>query len=135
VRKKNSGRGRGSARGRGHSTGKGKFTTQKGESGISNQQEKLDKGSDSRGGIPYQRGRGRGRGRETVYRCYKCNKLGHRYFECPEKENAKPRGAYVAQAEKENEQAHVEENMPETGEFLMINKILLKQEKEVAEPV
>jgi len=135
VRKHNSNRGKGSARGRGQVVGKGKFPAQKDESSSSIQQGQLDRGNDSRGGRPYQRGRGRGRDRETVYRCYHCNKLGHRSFECPEKENVGTRGTYIAQGEQEAEQALVAENMPETGESLMINKILLKPEKEVAEPV
>jgi len=133
LRKHNFNRGRGSAKGRWQIVGRGKFAAQKGESSNSNQQEQQDRGGDSRGKKPYQGGRGKGRGKETVFRCYKCNKLGHRSFECPEKEDIGQRGAYVAQNEQQQEQLPVAENMPETGEALMMNKVLLKPEKESAE--
>ena len=82
LRKKNFNRVKASAKGRGKTTGRGKFATQKGESSNLNQQEHQDRGGDSRGRRPYQGRRGRRRGRETTFRCYKCNKLSHRSFEC-----------------------------------------------------
>lgn len=112
LRKQDFNRGRGSAKGRGQLAEREKFAAEKGESNNSNQQEQQNRGNDPRGGRPYQGGRGKGRGRETVFRCYKCNKLGHRSFECPEKENIGQRGAYVAQNEQQQEQFPVAENLP-----------------------
>ena len=103
MRNKNFNKGRGSSKGRGKTTRRGKFAAQKGEPNNSNKQEQEDRGGDSIGIRPYQGGIGRGRGRETVFRCYKCNQLGHRSFECPEKENIGQRGAYVAQNEQQQE--------------------------------
>ena len=99
LRKQNFNRGRGSAKGRGQTARREKFAAQKGESRNSNHQEQQNRRNDSRQGRPYQGGRGRGRGKETVFRCYNCNKLGHRYFECSEKENIGKRGDYVSQNE------------------------------------
>ena len=97
LRKKNFNRGRGSTKGRGKTTETEKFATKKGGSNNSNHQEQQNRGNDSRGGRPYQGGRGRGRDKETIFRCYNYNKLGHRSFECPKKENIGKRGVYVAQ--------------------------------------
>ena len=69
-----------------------------------------------------------------MVRCYKCNQLGHRSFECLGKEYIGQRGAYVAQNEQQQEQSMVEEVLPETGESLMMNKVLLKPKKEQADP-
>lgn len=135
TRKQSSGRGRGFTKGKGQSTKKGKFSAQKNDEGNSDQQEQLEKEGGNRGGRPYQRGRGRGRGRETIYRCYKCNKLGHRSFECPENDNMGQRGAYIAQTEVVEAQVPEVENVPEIGEVLIMHKVLLKPTKETAEPV
>ena len=94
----------------------------------SNQQEKHGRGGDSSRRGPYQGGRGRG----TVYRCYKCNQLGHRSFECIEKEDIGQRGVCVAQNERQQEQSTMAKFFPEIGESLMMNKVLLKPEKEQA---
>ena len=59
--------------------------------------------------------------------------MGHRSFECPRKEDVGQRGAYVAQNEKQQEQSTMVEVFPEIGEALMMNKVLLKHEKEQAE--
>ena len=80
-RKQTFGRGKGIAKGRGQITGRGRIPVNRDEVGGSNQQYQAGKGHESRGGRPYQRGRGRGRGRESIYRCYTCNKLGHRSYE------------------------------------------------------
>lgn len=135
TRKQSSGRGRGFTKGKGQSTEKWKFSAQKNDEGSSDQQGQSEKEGGTRGGRPYQRGRGRGRGRETIYRCYKCNKLGHRSFECPENDNTGQRGAYIAQTEVVEEQEPEVENVPEIGEVLMMHKVLLKPAKEIAEPI
>ena len=86
AREKNFNRGQGSTRGRGHATRRGIFGVHRGEFSNSNQQEKHGRGGDSRRRGPYQGGRGRERGRGIVCRCYKCNQLGYRSFECLGKE-------------------------------------------------
>jgi len=60
--------------------------------------------------------------------------LGRRSFECLEKEDTRQRRAYVAQNEQQQEQLPVAENFPEMGEALMMNKFLLKPEKENVKP-
>ena len=60
--------------------------------------------------------------------------MGHRSFECPEKENIGHKSTYVAKPEKEKEKTHVAENMSETRECLMMNKIILKPKEEAVEP-
>ena len=94
MSKKNLGRGYGT-KGKMQTTGRGNFSAQKNGAGTSNQEEQLDKENDFRGGRTYKRGGGRGRARENAYRCYKCNKLGHRSFECTENEKTRQRGAHI----------------------------------------
>ena len=89
------------AKGIGQTGGKGRFVAQKGEPSSSNQQEQQDRDSDSKGRRPYHGGRGRGRGKETTFCCYKCNKLGHRSFEFPKRDNIGQGGAYIAQNERQ----------------------------------
>ena len=60
--------------------------------------------------------------------------MGHISFECLEKENVGQKITYVAQAEQEKEKP-MAENIPDTRESSMMNKILLKPKKEVVEPV
>ena len=65
-------------------------------------------------------------------RFYRCQKVGHKHYECPENVGAGPRNAVVSQA---GEEAQIEEEiLPERGESLVVNKVLLKQTKEVTEP-
>ena len=76
IRKKQAfGRGKGVAKGRGQVTRRGRIPVDRDEASDSNQQDQVGRGHESRGGRPYQRGRGRGRGKDSVYRCYTCNKL------------------------------------------------------------
>ena len=100
TRKQSFNRGRGSTRGRGQATRRGIFGPQRGESSNSSQQEQHGRGGDSSRRGPYQGGRGRGIGIEAIIRCYKCNQLGHKSFECLGKEDVGQRGAYVYQNEK-----------------------------------
>eukprot|EP00253_Pinus_taeda_P004138 PITA_04138 len=93
----------------------------------------IEKDNSNREGQPAQRGRGFGRGRGTV-QCYRCHKLGHKSYDCLEGEPAGGRGTYVAQPEDVEETPQEAENTPETGEALVLNKVLLKPAKEVAEP-
>ena len=93
TRKPSFNRGHGSAKGRGKATGRGIFGPQRGESSNSNQEEHHGRGGVSSRRETYQGGRDRERGRGDVYRCYKCNQLGHRSFECPGKEDVGQRGA------------------------------------------
>ena len=65
-------------------------------------------------------------------RCYRCQQVGHKHYECPENVVAGPRNVVVVQVE---EEAEIEEKvLPERGESLVVNKVLLKQTKEVIEP-
>lgn len=88
-----------------------------------------------RGGRPYQRGRGNGQVRGASYQCYRCHKWGHRSFECPEVEQARQRGAYVTQPEEAEVPPQEAENVLEIGEALVLNKVLLKPSKEIAEQI
>ena len=78
-----------STRGRGgQSSGKGKSISQLVGASNSTQQRQFD--NDSRGGRNTSRsGRGRNGGRGATYHCYKCNKLGHRSFECLDNEESR----------------------------------------------
>eukprot|EP00253_Pinus_taeda_P021874 PITA_21874 len=92
-----------------------------------------EKGDNTRGGRPYQRGRGNRRGRGANYQCNRCHKWGHRSFECPEVEQVGQRGAYVAQPEEAEAPSQEAENVSETGEALVLNKVLVKPAKEIVE--
>eukprot|EP00253_Pinus_taeda_P013420 PITA_13420 len=107
----------------------------KAEETLMRKQSTRGRGGDVRGRVSFSRGRGgRGRGREI--RCYKCNKLGHRAFECPKNEEKSQRNAIVALVEGESSAAVVveEENIPKGGKSLVVNKVLLKTAKEIVEP-
>eukprot|EP00253_Pinus_taeda_P013925 PITA_13925 len=93
-----------------------------------------DKGDSTRGGRSYQRGRGNGRGRGTSFQCYRCQKWGHRSFEFPEVEQTGQRGTYMVQPEEADTQPREVEDVAETREALLLNKILLKPTKEASEP-
>ncbi len=54
-------------------------------------------------------------------------------FECPEAEKAGLRGAYVAQPEEATTLAQEAENSLETGEALVLHKVLLKPVKEITD--
>ena len=125
LMRKQSARGRGTFQRRGSQGGRGRSTTPRDGASSSSTQHAPREG-DARGRGSFSRGRGgRGRGREL--RCYRCNKLGHRAFECPENADIKQRNAIVAPAEEEAPAAAVaeEENTPERGESLVVNKVFL----------
>eukprot|EP00253_Pinus_taeda_P016710 PITA_16710 len=126
--------GRGNSRGRGQSYGRGKSVANNEEGSSSKTSGTAEKGDSTRGGRSYQRGRGNGRGRGTGVQCYRCHKWGHRSFECLEVERVGQRGTLMAQPEEAEAQPREVEDMAETGEALILNKVLLKPTKEVAEP-
>eukprot|EP00253_Pinus_taeda_P024797 PITA_24797 len=132
-RKQNTKRGGGSGRGKGKVYSRGRGTGSNEEGSSSKSVGTTEKDNSTREGRPAQRGRGFGRGRGTV-QCYHCQKLGHKQYDCPEGEPAGGRGTYVAQPEDVEETPQEAENTPETGEALVLNKVLLKPAKEVAEP-
>eukprot|EP00253_Pinus_taeda_P005681 PITA_05681 len=134
LMRKQSARGRGTFRGKGSQGGRGRYTTPK-DGASSSSTPHASRGGDARGRGSFSRGRGdRGRGREI--RCYRCNKPGHRAFECPENAEARQRNAVVALVKGEAPVIAVpeEENTPEKGESLVLNKVLIKSAKEVTEP-
>eukprot|EP00253_Pinus_taeda_P029329 PITA_29329 len=132
-RKKNTRRGGGSGRGKGKVYGRGRGASPNEEGSSSKSAGTTDKDNSNREGRPAQRRRGFGRGRGTV-QCYHCHKLGHKSYDCPEGEPAGGRGTYVAQPEDAEETPQEAENTPEIGEALVLNKVLLKPAKEIAEP-
>lgn len=86
-----------------------------------------------RAGRSSQQGRGNNRGRGASYQCYRCHKWGHRSFECSETEQAGHWGAYMAQPEEVTTPPQEAENVLETGEALVLHKVLLKLVKEVTD--
>eukprot|EP00253_Pinus_taeda_P031257 PITA_31257 len=132
-RGQNNRRGRGNGRGRGQSYGRGRIAANREEGSSSRASGTTEKGESTRGGRPYQRGRGNGRGRGTNVQCYRCHKWGYKSFECPEAEHAGQRGTLIAQPEEAEAQPREVEKMAEIGEALILNKVLLKPAKEVAE--
>ena len=56
-------------------------------------------------------------------------------LECPKNEDTRQRGAYIDQTEAIEAQVPKVENLLETGEVLMMYKVLLKLAKEIVEPV
>eukprot|EP00253_Pinus_taeda_P022951 PITA_22951 len=132
-RKQNSKRGGGFGRGKGKVYGRGRGAVSNEEGNSSKSAGTTDKDNSNWEGRPAQRGRGFVRGRGTI-QCYRCHKMGHKSYECPEGEPAGERGTYVAQPEDVEETPQEVENTPEIGEALVLNKVLLKPAKEVAEP-
>eukprot|EP00253_Pinus_taeda_P012945 PITA_12945 len=132
-RKQNAKRGGGTGRGKGKVFGRGRSTGSDEEGSSSKSAGTTEKDNGTREGRPAQRGRGFGQGRGTV-QCYRCHKLGHKLYDCPEGEPSGGRGTYVAQPEDVEATPQEAENTPETGEALVLNKVLLKPAKEVAEP-
>eukprot|EP00253_Pinus_taeda_P016642 PITA_16642 len=89
-RKQNARRGGGTGRGKGKVFGRGRGTGSNEEGSSSKSTGTTEKDTSTREGRPAQRGRGIGRGRGTV-QCYRCHKLGHKSYDCPEaKEVAEP---------------------------------------------
>eukprot|EP00253_Pinus_taeda_P015261 PITA_15261 len=131
-RKHNTKRGGGSGRGKGKVYGRGRGVGPNEEGSSSKSAGITDKDNSNREGRPAQRGRGFGRGRGTV-KCYRCHKMGHKSYDYPEGESAGGRGTYVAQPKDVEETPQEAENTPETGEALVLNKVLLKPAKEIAE--
>lgn len=134
LMRKQSARGRGTFRGKESQGGSGRSTAPA-EGASSSSTQHASTGGDARGRGSFSRGRGgRGGGREV--RCYRCNKLGHKAFECLESAEIKQRNAIVAPAEEEAPVAAVIEEVdtPESGESLVLKKVLIKSEKEVTEP-
>eukprot|EP00253_Pinus_taeda_P026966 PITA_26966 len=131
--KQNARRGGGTGRGKGKFFGRGRGKGSSEEGSSSKSAGTTEKDNSTREGRPAQRGRGNGWGRGTV-QCYRCHKLGHKSYDCPEGEPAGGRGAYVAQPEDAEATPQEAKNAPETGEALVLNKVLLKPAKEVAKP-
>ena len=118
--------------GGGQSGGKGKSINQ--QEGTNNYTQQRQPGNDNRGGrIALGGGRGRSGGRGATYRCYKCNKLGDRSFECTNNEEARHHGAHVMQGKEEDINPQIMENVPKTREALVMRKVLLKQVKDADE--
>lgn len=68
-------------------------------SSSSHHQEQSSLGKNSfRGRRPYSRGRGGG----FFGKCFKCNKYGHRLYECLENLTTSQRSAHIAQAKEES---------------------------------
>eukprot|EP00253_Pinus_taeda_P015626 PITA_15626 len=132
-RKLNNRRGQGNGKGRGQSYDKGRTATNSEESSSSRTPGTVEKGDSTRRGQPYQRGRGNGRRRGTNVQCYRCHRWGNRSVECPEAQHAGQRGAFVAQPEEAEAQPREVENLAETEEDLVLNKVLLKPAKEMVE--
>eukprot|EP00253_Pinus_taeda_P033522 PITA_33522 len=121
------------SRGKGQSFGRGRTTNQSEEDSSSRTSRIVEKDNSTRGGRPYKHGRGTGRGRGAAIQCYRCHKWGHKPYECRKGEQARVRGAYVAQTEEAEAPPQEVENVQEKGEALFFNKVLPKPAKEIAD--
>jgi len=98
--RKQSAKARGTFRGKGSQGSRGRSTTPRDGASSSSPQHASTEG-DARGRRNSYRGRGgRNRGREV--RCYRCNILGHRAYECPENVGTSQRNAIVSQIGEES---------------------------------
>eukprot|EP00253_Pinus_taeda_P011013 PITA_11013 len=132
LMKKKSARNRSTFRGRGNQGSRGRSTTPRDGASSSSSQHAPTRG-DASGRGSFSRGRGgRGRGREV--RCYRCNKMGHRAYKCQLNIAINQRNEIVAKIEEEAAKVIEEENVLEKGEYLIVNKVLLKPAKEIVEP-
>jgi len=113
-RKQNAKRGGGTSRGKGKVFGRGRGAATGEEGSNSKSAGAAKRDNSTRGGRPPQRGRGEGRGRGTV-QCYRCHKMGHMSYDCPEGEPVGGRETYVAQPGDAEATPAEEENTPETG--------------------
>jgi hypothetical protein len=125
-------------RGRGRSQARGKTIaqerTQKPKEEGKKPQTQPERGGSSQGRqyvdrntFPQARGRGRGRGGEV--KCFICGKIGHKSYECPDK-NKDGGETHIAESQAKN----VEEKDAEGERSLMMGKFLLKPEKEAENP-
>ena len=133
IRKKYT-KGRGNFRGRGSQGGRGISTAPRDGASSSSPQYAPTEGDTSGRRSSYRGRGGRNRGREV--RCYRCNKLGHRAYECPENVGTNQRNEIISQTKEEARKFPETEKkiVLEKGEYLVVNKVLLKQIKEVVEP-
>eukprot|EP00253_Pinus_taeda_P004442 PITA_04442 len=117
--RKQSARRRGTFQRRGSQDGRGRCKTPK-DGASSSSTQHATTGDDASGRGSFSRGRG-GRGRGKEVRCYRCNQLGQRAFECPENAGTSQTNAIVAQVVGEATAPAVaqEENIPERGESLI----------------
>eukprot|EP00253_Pinus_taeda_P021367 PITA_21367 len=107
-------------------------------------EEKINRRQNARRGRGFRRGRGQsyGRGRtasnndegNSLKAAGSTEKDGNTRGGMPYHDQAAQRGAYVAQPEETEVPPQEVENMPETGEALVLNKFLLKPDKESANP-
>ena len=120
-------KGRGNFKGKEGQGGRGGSTAPKNGASRS-YKEKAPTSGDARGKGGWSRGQG-GRGRGKDFRCFKCNKEGHKSYDCPENGGTNQRNVVVSLVEGEEHQIPEAENIPELGELLLMNKVLLKPEK------
>jgi len=74
----------------------------------------------------FPRAKGRGRGRSGVITCFTCEKNRHKSYKCPDKKKESTE-AHISEAQRRD----VEAKDVEGGRSLMMQKVLLKPEKEV----
>lgn len=60
-------------------------------------------------------GRGNSGGRDATYHCYKCNKLGHRSFECLENEETRHQSTHIVYGKEKGLSPQAMDETPEIG--------------------
>ena len=130
--RKQSAKGRGAFKGKEGQGGRGGSTAAKNGASIISKEKEPTYG-DARGRGGWSRGQG-GRGRGKEFQCFKCNKVGHKSYDCPENGGTNQRNVVVYPVQGEEHHIPEAENIPELGELLLMNKVLLKLEKEAIKP-